>query len=33
MYSPAFAYHRATSVADAQRLLSAHPGAKLLAGG
>jgi carbon-monoxide dehydrogenase medium subunit len=33
MYSPSFAYHRATSVADAQRLLAAHPGAKLLAGG
>jgi carbon-monoxide dehydrogenase medium subunit len=33
MYSAAFAYHRATSVADAQRLLAAHPGAKLLAGG
>jgi aerobic carbon-monoxide dehydrogenase medium subunit len=33
MYSPSFAYHRATSVADAQRVLAANPGAKLLAGG
>ena len=33
MYAPSFAYHRATSVADAQRLLAANPGAKLLAGG
>jgi carbon-monoxide dehydrogenase medium subunit len=33
MYAPAFDYHRATSLADAQRLLTAHPGAKLLAGG
>lgn len=33
MYSANFDYHRATSVADAQRLLAANPGAKLLAGG
>jgi carbon-monoxide dehydrogenase medium subunit len=33
MYSPAFDYHRANTLADAHRLLSAHPGAKLLAGG
>jgi carbon-monoxide dehydrogenase medium subunit len=33
MYSPPFDYHRARSVADAQQLLAAHPGAKLLAGG
>jgi len=33
MYSPSFAYHRASSVADAQKLLAANPGAKLLAGG
>ena len=33
MYSPAFDYHRAPSLADAHRLLAAHPGAKLLAGG
>jgi carbon-monoxide dehydrogenase medium subunit len=33
MYSPAFDYYRASSVADAQRLLAAHPGAKLIAGG
>jgi aerobic carbon-monoxide dehydrogenase medium subunit len=33
MYSPAFDYHRASSLADAHRLLAAHPGAKLLAGG
>ena len=33
MYAPSFAYHRASSVADAQRLLAANPGAKLLAGG
>lgn len=33
MYAPLFAYHRATSIADAQKLLAANPGAKLLAGG
>jgi aerobic carbon-monoxide dehydrogenase medium subunit len=33
MYSPSFDYYRARSVADAQQLLAAHPGAKLLAGG
>lgn len=33
MYSPEFDYYRARSVADAQQLLAAHPGAKLLAGG
>jgi carbon-monoxide dehydrogenase medium subunit len=33
MFAPTFAYHRATSLADAQRLLAAHPEAKLLAGG
>ena len=33
MYAPSFDYYRAGSVADAQRLLAAHPGAKLLAGG
>jgi carbon-monoxide dehydrogenase medium subunit len=33
MYSTDFDYHRARSLADAQRLLAAHPGAKLLAGG
>ena len=33
MYAPSFDYYRAASVADAQRLLAAHPGAKLLAGG
>jgi aerobic carbon-monoxide dehydrogenase medium subunit len=33
MYSAAFDYYRARSVADAHQLLSAHPGAKLLAGG
>jgi carbon-monoxide dehydrogenase medium subunit len=33
MFASPFAYHRASSVADAQRLLAAHPGAKLLAGG
>lgn len=33
MYAPSFAYHRATSIADAQKLLAANPGAKLLAGG
>ena len=33
MYPAPFAYHRATSLADAQQLLAANPGAKLLAGG
>jgi carbon-monoxide dehydrogenase medium subunit len=33
MYAPPFDYHRASSVAEAQQLLAAHPGAKLLAGG
>ncbi len=33
MYSADFDYHRALSLADAQRLLAATPGAKLLAGG
>ena len=33
MYPPDFEYYRARSIADAQKLLAAHPGAKLLAGG
>src|SRR5437867_13348367 len=33
MYATAFDYHRARSLADAQKLLAANPGAKLLAGG
>jgi carbon-monoxide dehydrogenase medium subunit len=33
MYAPEFDYYRATSLADAHRLLADHPGAKLLAGG
>ena len=33
MFPAAFAYHRASSLADAQQLLARHPGAKLLAGG
>lgn len=33
MYASTFDYYRARSVADAQKLLTAHPGAKLLAGG
>jgi aerobic carbon-monoxide dehydrogenase medium subunit len=33
MYASSFAYHRASSLADAHRLLAANPGAKLLAGG
>jgi carbon-monoxide dehydrogenase medium subunit len=33
MFASPFAYHRATSLSDAQRLLAANPGAKLLAGG
>src|ERR671911_337606 len=33
MYASNFDYYRARSVAEAHQLLSAHPGAKLLAGG
>jgi aerobic carbon-monoxide dehydrogenase medium subunit len=33
MYAAQFEYHRASSLSDARRLLAAHPGAKLLAGG
>ncbi|MGD9904218.1 MAG: xanthine dehydrogenase family protein subunit M [Vicinamibacterales bacterium] len=33
MYSPSFAYHRASSVADALKLVAANPGARVLAGG
>lgn len=33
MYSQPFDYHPARSLADAHRLLAAHPGAKLMAGG
>ena len=33
MFAADFEYHRAGSVAEACRLLAAHPGAKLLAGG
>jgi carbon-monoxide dehydrogenase medium subunit len=33
MFASSFEYYRARSVADAQQLLAAHPGAKLLAGG
>lgn len=33
MFAPEFDYYRARSVADAQQLLAANPGAKLLAGG
>jgi len=33
MYSADFDYHRARSIDDALRMLGAHPGAKLLAGG
>ena len=33
MYSANFDYHRASSLSDAQKLLAANPGAKLLAGG
>jgi carbon-monoxide dehydrogenase medium subunit len=33
MFSPPFDYYRAQSIADVHRLLQAHPGAKLLAGG
>ena len=33
MFASPFAYHRATTIADASRLLAENPGAKLLAGG
>jgi carbon-monoxide dehydrogenase medium subunit len=33
VYAADFDYHRAKSLAEAQQLLAAHPGAKLLAGG
>lgn len=33
MYSPEFAYHRASSIAEIGELLRRHPGAKILAGG
>jgi aerobic carbon-monoxide dehydrogenase medium subunit len=33
MFASPFAYHRPGSIVEAQRLLSAHPGAMLLAGG
>ena len=33
MYASSFEYYRARSLSDAQKLLAAHPGAKLLAGG
>jgi aerobic carbon-monoxide dehydrogenase medium subunit len=33
MFASPFAYHRAGSIAEAQRLLAANPGARLLAGG
>jgi aerobic carbon-monoxide dehydrogenase medium subunit len=33
MFASNFEYYRARSVAEAQKLLAAHPGAKLLAGG
>lgn len=33
MFAPEFQYHRASSVAEAGRLLTEHPGAKVLAGG
>lgn len=33
MFAPSFDYYRASSVADARKLMAAHPGAKLLAGG
>jgi aerobic carbon-monoxide dehydrogenase medium subunit len=33
VYAAEFDYHRARSLAEAQQLLAAHPGAKLLAGG
>jgi carbon-monoxide dehydrogenase medium subunit len=33
MYAPQFDYYRARSIGEAHQLMSAHPGAKLLAGG
>lgn len=33
MFAPEFRYHRASSIDEAGRLLAAHPGAKVLAGG
>ena len=33
MYAAEFDYYKAGSVADAIRLLGAHPGSKLIAGG
>src|SRR4051794_35618430 len=33
MYSPAFDYYRAGTIAEIGQLLRAHPGAKILAGG
>ncbi len=33
MFAPEFSYHRASSIAEAGRLLAEHPGAKVLAGG
>ena len=33
MYSPDFAYHRATSLASAHALIAENPGAKVIAGG
>ena len=33
MYAANFDYYRARSIADAQQIMAAHPGAKLLAGG
>src|SRR4051794_35256771 len=33
MFTPSFDYYRASSVAEAQKLLQQHPGAKVIAGG
>jgi carbon-monoxide dehydrogenase medium subunit len=33
MFTPCFDYYRASSVAEAQKLLQQHPGAKVIAGG
>jgi len=33
MFTPSFDYYRASSVAEAQKLLQQHPGAKFVAGG
>src|SRR3954447_10245478 len=33
MFTPSFDYYRAASVAEAQKLLQQHPGAKMIAGG